>query len=180
MIRLTTTLLAGAALIVIATHSADARSKAKPVDKPCGTTIAECENAIVKALAEGNDFNFVAAGPLPPKVAEAFVRAISGKYERSSCLDQAARDSLPPDRLAAVKRSGRVELYKPDGPDVDVMVHARNTLIARKTFLEKAIDVRGKLPFKGEPIVVRTNPIIGEDITPVQDACGHETLGRIK
>ena len=169
-------LLAGAALHLA---PAAAAPNTKPVDKVCGNTVAACEASIVKALGESKDFNFTAAGPLPPKIAEAFVRGITTNYQAMSCVDKAARASLAPEQLAKVVRSGKVDLYDPAATQVDFMLLSGRTLIARKSLLEKIGDAK-KLPFPGDPIVIRTNPVIGEDEPLYQYGCGYETLGSLK
>ena len=179
MIRLSiAALLAVTSLLLGPDAPAAARPKAKPVDTVCGNTIAECQDAIIKAMTEANDFNLVVAGAIPPKVAEAFVRGVAKSYTSSSCLDRAARDSLTPEQIAAVSRVPSVELYDPATTQVELMVLSRTTLIARKSFIETGGDFK-KLPFPGNPIVVRLNPMTSEDESPVADACGH-TLGRLK
>ena len=171
-------LLVGTALCLLAPVNAGA--KPKPASKPCGATIAECEASILKALGEANDFNFVAAGALPPAIAEAFAKGVSTNYQATSCIDAAARDSLTPQQLAAVKRSGKVDLYKPAQADVDVMVQSRTMLIARRSFFETSVDVARKEGPPGGPIIVRTNPVLPEDVSLISEACGYETLGPVK
>lgn len=152
----------------------------KPSDKVCGNTMAECEDAIVKALREGHRFTFAGAGPLPPKVAEAFVQAVTDKkYEGSSCVDKAARDSLTPDQIARLKKAPTITFFDPAQTKVDVMVEAEHILLARKSFLAKSVTSK-KLPFPGDPIVVRSNPEVAEDEPLYQWACGYEVLGTFK
>ena len=91
----------------------------------------------------------------------------------------AARASLTPEQVERVRRVGRVDLYDPKATKVDVLVLSGRTLIARKSFIEKIGDAKA-LPFPGDPIVVRTDPVIGEDEPLVSYACGYETLGSFR
>ncbi len=179
MTRFSAVLLAAASPLAL--HAPILAAPKKPVDKACGDTIAACEDAIVRALGESNRFTFVGSGPLPPKVAEAFVRAVTAKkkYEGSSCVDKAARDSLTPDQIEKLAKVSTVDFYDPTKTKVDVMVEAEHTLIARKKFLEDSVDGK-KLSIPENPIVVRSNPITGEDQPLYQYACGYETLGSFK
>ena len=60
------------------------------------------------------------------------------------------------------------------------MVQSRTALIARRSFFETSVDSARRKGAPGGPIIVRTNPVLPEDVSLISEACGVETLGTVR
>jgi hypothetical protein len=156
--------LTPAALLLGLPASAEEQS----TGKGCGHTLAACDVEASRALMTGDGFALAVAEPMPPKLAATFVGlAVAGK-RHASCLRPQARASLTREQIAWLGNPGGAASYEPAKTGADLLIVTPKAVVARKATFER-LDGR-KLPFKGNPIIVRQTAS-GSALPSIAQAC---------